>query len=252
MITHPAIAAAEVLRRLHQGVVVPDYEQLLVQTYSNFVKPGSVAIDVGAHGGRHTTHLARFVGDSGKVVAFEPIPHLFAKLQKAFKGNKVVDLRSLALSRQSGTLPFKIVHNLLEQSGLKERIFDRTDLDIQTITVTVSTLDEQLAGLDRVDFIKIDVEGAEIDCLHGARNVLAKFRPLVSVEYGESSYSVYGHKASTLFEFALEHDYVISDFFANVIEDPETWQEVCNRSYWDYMLVPKEKVSWWQAMFNRR
>ena len=160
-------------------------------------------------------------------------------------------MRPLALSRQSGTLPYKIVHNLLEQSGLKERVFDRADLNIETITVTVSTLDEQLADLDRIDYIKIDVEGAEIDCLHGAVNILAKFRPLVSVEYGESSYSAYGHEASTLLEFALDHDYVISDFFANVIDDHETWQEVCNRSYWDYMLVPKERVSWWQALFSR-
>mgnify|MGYP002631971377 CR=1 FL=1 len=250
MISNPAIAAAEVLRRLHLGVVVPDYEQLLVQTYSNFIKPGSVAIDVGAHAGRHTEHLARFAGDNGKVVAFEPIPHLFAKLKKTFKGNKVVDLRPFALSRFPGTLPFKIVRNLPELSGLKERVFDRAVLNVETIIVTVSTLDEQLADLDRVDYIKIDVEGAEIDCLHGAVNTLTKFRPLVSVEYGEPSYSVYGHQASTLLEFALDNDYVLSDFFTNVIDDHETWQAVCNRSYWDYMLVPKERVAWWQALFG--
>src|SRR3954451_15020604 len=86
----------------------------------------------------------------------------------------------------------------------------------EPITVQVDTLDRQLAGLELLTYLKVDVEGGEIDCLLGGQQTIARLRPFISVEYGKPSYSAYGHTARTLFDLAAKMEYVPSDLFGNL------------------------------------
>ena len=111
----------------------------------------------------------------------------------------------------------------------------------------IRRLDEFLPNISNLRFVKIDVEGGEIACLRGAVRLLSKFRPYVSVEYGRPSYSAYGLSARSLYDIADSINYMIGDLFGGVCPDCATWEHVCDLSYWDWFLIPKEQVREWQA-----
>jgi hypothetical protein len=140
------------------------------------------------------------------------------------------------------------VTNAPEESGLKQRVYNISDPILEKITVKVSTLDEECGGLPRIDFIKIDVEGGEIDCLTGAEKVLSVQRPIISVEYGSPSYSGYGNSWNTLFDLAARANYKLGDMFGNAVETREEWKEICDKAYWDFFMIPTEKVAQWSAL----
>jgi hypothetical protein len=134
------------------------------------------------------------------------------------------------------------------ESGLRARIANHPALaDPVAIEVEVRRLDEFLPELTNVSFIKIDVEGGEIACLRGAAGLLERFRPFVSVEYGRPGYSVYGHSADALYELARSHGYRIADLFGAVCPDLPAWRYACDRSYWDWFLVPRECLAEFHA-----
>jgi FkbM family methyltransferase len=281
-----AATVARAMARLHNGVVIPYYERLLAQAYSQIIRPGQTVFDVGANVGLHLERFAALVGPQGRVIAFEPIPGLARALAARFRDNSAVTVKPLALSKNAGTATFAVVENGLEQSGLRRRDYDaggvvlrmpsnwiaggilrramhaggrfslgrwafaRGWVVIRDVAVTVDTIDAQAAGLPRLDYIKIDVEGAEMDCLRGAEATVARCRPLISLEYGRSSYSVYGEQATTLYDWARQHRYLVSDLFGNLVEDEAEWLNVCDVSYWDFFLVPEERRDFWTATFS--
>jgi FkbM family methyltransferase len=244
-----AIAVAKAFRQLHIGVVVPDYELLLSKGYRRFVQPGQVVFDVGAHAGLHLAQFLDLIGPSGRAVAFEPIPILADTLANKYRDHPNVEIRNTALADKPGRSGFLVLHKSLGMSGFKQRV-GSGDQGAEEIKVEVDTLDRQASGLARLDYIKIDIEGAEVSCLRGARETVKRCRPLISVEYGMPGYSMFGNGAMTLFEWAREHGYVPSDLFGNLIPRPEEWQAVCDYSLWDFFLVPEERQKEWPSLFE--
>ena len=247
-----ALAVARALSALHNGVCIPDYEKLLTQAYYRFlwtIPPQElVIVDVGAHAGVHLEHFVRFASNKGKVIAFEPLPSLASGLRVRFDQSNV-DVREIALGREAGFASFQRNCDIPGESGLRQRA-THVPVSFETVRVAVDTFDRQAADLERLSYIKIDVEGGDIDCLLGARNALMRLRPFVSVEYGAPGYSVYGHTASTLFELARDLNYVPSDLFGNLIETESEWIRICDLSYWDYFLVPAERIDDWKTCFR--
>lgn len=244
----PAVAVAKAFGQLHASVGFPDYELLLSRCYRRFLSPGQVVFDVGCHTGAHLEQFLELIGASGRAVGFEPIPSLADRLIRKYADRRNVEIRCLALADRSYRSEFFILHDALGMSGFKWRP-DSGDEKPERIDVQVDTLDRQAAELSRVDYIKIDVEGAEISCLRGARLTVARHRPFISVEYGMPSYSLFGHTAMTLFEWARDNGYVLSDLFGNLIDSGEEWAVVCDYSLWDFFLVPKERRGQWESLF---
>lgn len=244
----PAIAVAKAFGQLHESVGFPDYELLLSRGYRRFLGPGQVVFDVGCHAGLHLGQFADLIGPSGRAVAFEPIPALADALASKYRDRPNVDIRTLALADEPGRSEFLVLHQALGMSGFKQRA-DSSDQGAEKITVPVDTLDRQAADLSRLDYIKIDIEGAEISCLRGARQTVRRYRPLISLEYGMPTYSLFGNTAMTLFEWGREHDYIPSDLFGNLIPDPDEWAVVCDYSLWDFFLVPEERRQEWVLLF---
>jgi FkbM family methyltransferase len=242
----PAIAVAKAFGQLHASVGFPDYELLLSRRYRRFLGPSQIVLDVGAHAGVHLEQFLDLVGPSGRVVAFEPIPALAGALATKYRDRSNVDVRSLALADKPGRSEFLVLHQALGMSGFRLRS-GSSDQGAERITVQVDTLDHQAVGLARLDYIKIDVEGAEISCLRGARQTVTRHRPLISVEYGMPTYSLFGNTAMTLFEWGREHGYIPSDLFGNLIPDPDEWAVVCDYSLWDYFMVPEERRQEWES-----
>jgi FkbM family methyltransferase len=244
----PAIAVADAMRQLHQGLLVPDYESLLSKGYRRFLGPGRVVFDIGCHAGQHFDQFLELVGPSGRVIGFEPIPKLATALAEKYRSYSNAEIRTVALAEKPGRSEFLVLPHAIGMSGFKQRA-DSADQSAEKIIVRIDTLDQQAAGLTGLDYIKIDIEGSEINCLRGARQTVAQHRPWISVEYGRPTYSLFGNTAMSLFEWATENGYVPSDLFGNLILTSEEWIAICDRSYWDYFLVPKERQQPWVSLF---
>jgi FkbM family methyltransferase len=244
-----AIIVAKAFGQFHDAIGFPDYELLLRRCYRRFLRPGHVVLDVGSHVGLHLEQFLDLVGPSGRAVAFEPIPALADALASKYRDRSNVDIRNMALADKPGRSAFLVLHKALGMSGFKQRA-GSGDQGAEKITVEIDTLDRQASDLRRLDYIKIDIEGAEIDCLRGARQTVNRFRPLISVEYGMPTYSLFGNTSMTLFEWAGEHGYIPSDLFGNLITRPDEWAVVCDyNSQWDFFLVPEERRHEWASIF---
>ncbi len=166
---------------LAEGVTwEPETSNLLDLT----LREGMTFVDVGANIGLHTLRGARAVGPSGVVFAFEPTPKVFQLLQRSVYLNGLGDIcrcTNLALSTSEGvaTLHLSDVcgHNSLYQLAEKE--------EKSQLTVKTASFDAVLQEAPRIDVVKLDVEGAELDVLDGMKHLLAKhWNILLIVEYG--------------------------------------------------------------------
>ena len=245
------VAVARALRVIQDATgVIPDYEKLLSAAYRKFLGPGMVVVDIGAHAGYHLEQFLELVGPSGRVIAFEPMPSFAADLRDHYCRYPNVEVHEVALGSRSGSASFQQINNMPWFSGLHLRRIDEP-ADITVIDVAVTTVDEAFADLPRLDFLKIDIEGGDVDCLRGAMKTLHRLRPITTAEYGSRSYLAYGHSKETLFEVAGEADYLLSDLFGNVVHGPDQWGNTSGTVYWDFLLLPRERLAWWEDLFLR-
>ncbi|HEY7330124.1 MAG TPA: FkbM family methyltransferase [Gemmataceae bacterium] len=161
------------------------YEPSVLRAVERFVSRGSHCIDVGANVGAVTLALARHVGESGRVLAIEPGPPYVARLQRNLQANtklagRVVILQA-GLSDKEASLLWRPDPNHPFNAGLSQVHSTAVPGEL---CVPVTTLDAVLArqAWKRVDFIKIDVEGMELEVLHGGRKALESLRPVVLFE----------------------------------------------------------------------
>lgn len=219
-----------------------DYEAMLESSYRRWIKPGESAIDIGAHRGRHLAPILESVGPNGHVLAFEPLPFAMEILQKQFAYPNVT-LINAAVCPVVGKSSFIFAQGTPEESGLRQRIYNRPDLaDPITIEVSTTRVDDHTTNIDRISFIKIDVEGGEIGCLKSAEKTIAIHRPVISVEYGRPSYDAYGSSKDSIYHIANDLQMKIFDIFLNDLSDKNDWMSACDTVYWDYFLVPVEKT----------
>lgn len=161
------------------------YERELVDLFKRVIKPGMVVLDVGANIGYFSVLAAGLVGSSGEVHAFEPVPTCFYQLQRNLAVFPWADASSNAVSDQPGSTTFYFSENANE-SGWGS-IIDSHDEKKKRETVPLITLDDWATekNIRRIDFIKMDIEGAEYRALQGAMKLLARFRPTIVAELNE-------------------------------------------------------------------
>jgi FkbM family methyltransferase len=139
---------------------------------------GEVVVDVGAHIGSFTLQAARIVGEEGKVIAFEPHPQNFKVLKDnvALNGYSNVTALQMALSKNQGSARLFLSSGSIAHSILFPR-------SMKTVQVQKSTLDAVMTTLEveRMDAVKIDAEGSEVDVLLGGERTIKKFTPRIAV-----------------------------------------------------------------------
>jgi len=148
-----------------------------------FLKPGMVVIDGGANTGVYTFVAAQLVGPSGQVLSFEPGSDSFEALRRSREINRWdhVCLRSEALADRTGMA--RLYHHFGQENSYS--LGEQRDVDFEEVP-TIS-LDEaaRVEQLPRIDFIKLDVEGAEELVLRGASSALGRWRPIVLFEVNQ-------------------------------------------------------------------
>jgi len=150
------------------------------------LKPGATFLDIGANIGVFTTLGASLVGETGHVFAVEPIPRNLALIERACQRNgfrNVELIRAAASDRVGGTdLRTHIsTSNSATPAAAGERL--RSETGGATIRVPTVVLDDALAKIDRLDLVKIDVEGMEPRALRGLSRTLDRFHPVLISEF---------------------------------------------------------------------
>ncbi len=138
------------------------------------LQPGQVFVDVGANAGYYTLLASRLVGNTGLVVAFEPSPRIRAQLERNvhLNGLENVSIRSQAIAREQGQARFFESADP-RNSGIAS-LRPGEGREAKPLTVETTTLDAVAAGLGRrIDLLKIDVEGAELDVIAGGERTLS-------------------------------------------------------------------------------
>lgn len=146
------------------------------------IPAGAVTFDIGANIGLTAVLAAQ---RAQKVYAFEPGPATFKNLKRTIEANKldgIVEAVNVALGAAEGQLSF---FNDATSGSASHLITDATLARESATTVPVTTVDAFCTqhGIDRLDFMKIDIEGFEIDALAGARQTIERFRPAALIEF---------------------------------------------------------------------
>lgn len=163
------------------------WEFWLTRLFAEAIRPGDTVIDIGANLGYYTLLAADLVGESGQVVAIEPNTEVFRLLSASIAVNGFVSRVSarnvaLGVAGESGTRPF-----FVPKGEPKNGRFLGANESAECLVDFGSVFDVALGSINpdefqRVDLIKIDVEGAELEVLNHLRPVLKKFRPKVVCE----------------------------------------------------------------------
>lgn len=165
------------------------FEPSTVSAYEKYVQPGMAVLDIGANVGAHTLHLARLVGDSGRVLACEPTDWAVAKLRANIAKNpgfeNRIDVRQVLLSDGADEILPENIHAswpLSPDGDVHPTLRARA---MTTCGAKTSTLDALLAesNFDRIDFIKMDVDGYECQVLGGMTKTLKTFTPPIFMEF---------------------------------------------------------------------
>ncbi|MDP2946932.1 MAG: FkbM family methyltransferase [Nanoarchaeota archaeon] len=190
------------------------YESLETDLVKSQINKGDIVIDIGANIGYYTLIFAGLVGENGKVFAFEPDPDNFALLNKNVKENKFenVVLINKAVSDKNG----KTMLYLSENNKGDHRIYDSGEKR-KSIVVDVVYLDDFLKNhKDKINFVKIDIQGAEGNAIRGMVGLIKNNK-----------------KIKILTEFwpmGLNNFYFDSKKFLEILED-------CGFSFYDILEV---------------
>jgi FkbM family methyltransferase len=192
------------------GVFEPD----VVGYYAAHLRPGSVAIDVGANIGAHALSMANRCGDTGIVIAVEPTAWAFAKLQRNISLNpelapRIKSRQTFLTENGSQSLPVEICSSWpmdAESNSSDARSEGRAH---STAGAKATTLDALVHSLDlpRVDLIKIDVDGNELKVLEGGSSTIRKFHPALIVELAPYVFTDGETSIGRLLEMLLSEGY---------------------------------------------
>jgi len=187
-----------------------EFEPMEVQFVERLLRRGMTVIDAGAHHGLYTLLASKRLGRDGKVIAIEPSPRERERLKRHLRLNRCsnTELVTCALGEDAGETGFYLVEG--EHDWCNSLRPPEVDGPVRTVRVSVRRLDDVLAelGVSKVDFLKLDVEGAELSVLHGAIKLLeGESRPAILAEVQDARTAAWGYSAREILEFLIGMDY---------------------------------------------
>lgn len=187
------------------------WDPSLTAFFRDNLKPGDVFVDVGAHVGYFTLLAAQRVSTLGTVLSIEPNPLAVEKLR-----------RHVERSRLSNVL---VAHTACADSYGQVRLYLHTESNSSmaslsarnatsgsAVDVRCTTVDDlcRERGLDRVNLVKIDVEGTELAVLRGMRRLLREVRPVIVLELEPHLLAAFETTKASVLGFLADHDYGVA------------------------------------------
>lgn len=191
--------------------LIPEAEKLFFERQKEFLRrlgasEAPCIFDVGGNVGQSIREYRELFPDS-RITTFEPLPDCFATLSQHFGGKPDIKLEHLALAESAGTKPFYSTRCSAASSLLKpdEKVREKSaqgNYEYDVIEVTVDTLDGYCSrsGIEMIDILKIDVQGAEIGVLRGAKKLLVE--NAISLIYTEVLFAENYQRQSDLMSIA--------------------------------------------------
>jgi FkbM family methyltransferase len=165
---------------IENQMISGDYQSDVSRVIRYFVKPGDFCVDVGANTGPVTLLLAKVTGPTGKVLSIEPGPPYYRRLLTNLDLNprfkEIVKTVNMGISDSDGTLLWAVDPEYPWNAALLN-VTKGTSVQVTTLDTCV-----QQIGWSKLDFMKIDVEGMELEVLKGSQATLERFRPIVLFE----------------------------------------------------------------------
>jgi FkbM family methyltransferase len=221
---------------------VDQYEPDVRAALLHFLKPGDTVLDCGANIGYFSVLAGHLVGPRGQVVAIEANPVTQPLLDRNLRLNGFGKIVCCALASSAGELELFVpragdVYSSLRTGGLV------TGPNIKRFRVHGCTLDDVVSslGLQRVDLIKIDIEGAELDALRSAQRVMCELRPMILCEYGINTWPAFGACKDDLILMLKKRNYRVGIFDPATKRVNPASESVWTSGYANLVLVPSER-----------
>jgi FkbM family methyltransferase len=174
-------------------IVSPEFESFMEAWFEP--RRNEVFIDIGAHIGKYALRAAKIVGNEGMVLAVEPHPINYLTLVRNIKLNKIRNVIPINLAAWNVDTKLKLfVGKATAQHSIK------ANMGLGYFEVEARALDHVLSRYNKIDWIKIDVEGAEYETLCGLEQVISKCRPKIIIE-------VFSKNVDKVKGFFKKHEY---------------------------------------------
>jgi FkbM family methyltransferase len=183
------------------------YEPEEAALFEAAVQPGMTVVDVGANIGVYTLLAAR-AATSGRVIAFEPDDTSAALLERNVTANRFANVTVVkkALASFSGVTRLFVVAG---HPALASLASSNARGSNRSVEVEVARLDDELAelGVDTVNIVKLDAQGAELDILEGAERTIARARPIIFFEWWRAGMTNFGREPTAVLDHLEQRGY---------------------------------------------
>jgi FkbM family methyltransferase len=208
------------------------------------LQPGMTFLDIGAYHGIYSILAAKRLGASGRVVAFEPSPRERHRMLLHLRYNRIksVTLEPFALAAEAGKAQLAVVvegfttMNSLRRPQIEHPIIE---VMVETIPLDAYLIQKQIG---KVDFMKIDTEGGEVEAFRGAHALLSDSRPFIICEVLDQVTRAWGYPAAEIMSLLRGYDFEWFD----ILSDGSLLQHSPKKEYPEgrnYLAVPREKQS---------
>ena len=223
------------------------YEENEREFVYKFLKPGMTFFDVGANQGIYTLLAGKQVGKKGKVFSFEPVPSQLKKLKRNLKINRISNViaEPLAVGIKNGTTNMYVCLNGDEALSSLHLPSEDINSKKDVILVKITTIDEYVKknNIKNIDFVKIDVEGGELNVLKGMAETLKTIRPVFMCEVQDKRTIQWGYSASEICNFLENKDYFWFIANSNGELEPAELKNKHEIRGENLFAVPKEKIN---------
>jgi len=201
-----------------------NFEPATIKYLENTIKKDDIVIDIGANVGYHTLIFSYLAGYNGKVYAFEPEPINYKTLKKNIEINNLNNIEAVnkAVSDKKAELDFYVSNSF--NKGTHSLVYNPVQHSKVPIKIECLPLSEFIEhnNINRIDFIKIDVEGAEYEVIKGMENAIKRFKPILLVEVNNDAQETHGLSSKALKEYICSFGYNCFDITedGNLLESP--------------------------------
>lgn len=170
----------------------------------NNIKAGDVVLDIGANIGFYTNIIANCVGETGMVHSFEPDTSNFNYLRNNTREHKNVKLNNQAVGSVSGKIKIYTSNEL----NVDHRTYPVENFK-SVYEIDAVAIDDYLSNNERVNFIKMDIQGFEIEALMGMKKLIQRCKPKILLEFWPHGIEASGNTVETYFKTLIELEYDI-------------------------------------------
>ena len=179
----------------------------------DLIKKDDICFDIGSYHGEYIYQIEKYTNPKN-IYAFEPIKFQYKVLKKLFKKSNIFNL-ALSDSKKNVKIKAPILKNgqiSFTRSKLNKEIVEDDEVNFLSFNISCDTLDNFCINnkIDRINFIKIDVEGSEFDILKGGYNTLKTFKPIMIIEIEDRHHQ--NDKINEIFNFINSIGYEIKFF----------------------------------------